>query len=128
MLVGGIWVWYVGVTACFRCMPRVVAADTAIPLMLNPLILYDLACISALCIRDGAGGATLETLGRDGSIRATDKAGVSICGVGLWSVVCSRCGITMTEWGDGYGWGNFLSRHACRACVSVVCVCVCVWL
>ena len=48
--------------ACFRCMPRVVDADTAIPLMLNPLILCDLACVSALCIRDGAGGATVETL------------------------------------------------------------------
>ena len=90
-------------------MPRVVDADTAIPLMFNPLILYDLACVSALCIREGAGGATVETLGRDGSIRATDKAGVSRRGVGLWSVVCSWCGITIAEWGGGYAWGKQFS-------------------
>ena len=109
-------------------MPRVVDADTAIPLMFNPLILCDLACVSALCIREGAGGATVETLGRDGSIRATDKAGGCVY---LWRRSVVGCLQLVRYYGrllSGEvamrGVSNFLSPHACRTCVSVVCVCV----
>ena len=79
--------------------------------MLNPLILCDLACVSALCIRDDAGGATVETLAGSRWIGQGDRESrftVARCSVGLWSVFCSWCGITMAEWGDGYGWGSYL--------------------